>query len=222
MSLGAGEDRDGLQAVQHGEPEHLRHLARLIAVTRTLLAPAVLLTGLPSAGKSTVGAAVVASLREHDHDAELLDGDELRDRLPPAIGFTRAARRNQLARALFVAELLSSHRVIAVLALVAPFAADRALGARCFSAVGWCEVHLEAPPEVMIERDSNGLYARLLQEGGQELVRSQVLAQYERPRSPALRIDTAESSVGGSVDAILAALRSGCSERTGGLQIRRR
>ena len=175
-------------------------------MTRTLLAPALLLTGLPSAGKSTIGAAVVASLREQGRDAELLDGDELRTRLPPAIGFSRADRAAQFARALFVAELLSSHGIVAVLALVAPFGADRDLGADRFAAVGWCEVLLEAPSDVLIGRDSNGLYARLLHEGGDDLVRREVLAPYERPRSPALRIDTAQTSLAASVGSILAAL----------------
>src|SRR5690349_6477392 len=100
-------------------------------------APAVLLTGHPSSGKSTLAAAVSAALVERRVASEVLDGDELRTRLAPQLGFSPADRSRQFAHALFVAELLAAHAVVPILALVAPFAADRELGATVFAPTGW-------------------------------------------------------------------------------------
>ena len=44
--------------------------------------------------------------------ADVVDGDELRARLPPALSHSRADRLHQFARAIFVSELLAAHRVI--------------------------------------------------------------------------------------------------------------
>lgn len=43
----------------------------------------VLLTGLPSAGKSTIGYALAARLSEQGRSVEVLDGDEYRNLLSP-------------------------------------------------------------------------------------------------------------------------------------------
>ena len=51
---------------------------------RSVCAPALLLTGNPSSGKSTLAVAVAAALDRQDIACEVLDGDELRQRLPPS------------------------------------------------------------------------------------------------------------------------------------------
>jgi len=133
----------------------------------------------------------------------VLDGDELRDRLPPQLGFSTDARSNQFARALFIAELLSAHGIVAILALVAPFASDRDGGRDRFAAAGWFEVYLDPPQRICIQRDSRGLYARLAARGGSSLIESEVFERYEPPQAPALRLDTNRLTVADSTAAIL-------------------
>lgn len=170
---------------------------------RALRAPGVLLTGHPSSGKSTLAVAVARRLAADGIDCEVLDGDELRARLPPALGFSRADRAAQFQRALYVAELLSAHGVIPILALVAPFAADRALAGRRFAPTGWIEVFLDPPLEVCLQRDSRGLYAALNARGGRALIEAEVLAVYEPPADATLRLDTSRIELSAATDQIV-------------------
>jgi adenylylsulfate kinase len=175
---------------------------------RLLRVPGVLLTGHPSAGKSTLGRAVVRRLTEANEDAELLDGDELRTRISPPLGFEPEDRSHQFSRALFIAELLAAHRVIPVLALVAPRARDRERAHERFVHVGWIEVHLDPPRHVLVERDSRSLYAALKGRGGCALVDREVFDVYERPRAPRLRIDTSRTSVDEAANEVCAAIHN--------------
>ena len=173
---------------------------------RRLHVPGVLLTGHPSSGKSTLANALAHGLRARGVGCEVLDGDELRARLPPPLGFTREDRGHQFVRGLFVAELLAAHGVIPILALVAPFAADRALARQRFTDVGWVEVFLDPPQDVCLQRDSRGLYAALAARGGNALIDSEVLSPYERPTAPTLRLDTSRIDVETATAQILGTL----------------
>ncbi|MFZ1022510.1 MAG: adenylyl-sulfate kinase, partial [Thermoplasmata archaeon] len=50
------------------------------------------LTGLPSAGKTTIARELVPRLRARGWNVELLDGDEIRTGLSADLGFDRASR----------------------------------------------------------------------------------------------------------------------------------
>ncbi len=49
----------------------------------------VWLTGLPSAGKTTIAYALAERLRAEGHRVEVLDGDEIREFLSAGLGFSR-------------------------------------------------------------------------------------------------------------------------------------
>jgi adenylylsulfate kinase len=178
-------------------------------VPRILRAPGVLLTGQPSSGKSTLALALARELATTGVPCEVIDGDELRTRLPPPLGFSRADREHQFARALFVAEMLAAHGIVPLLALVAPYTAERERARRTFAAPGWVEVFLDPPVDVCIARDSRGLYRRLAGRGGRELIAREVFDVYERPTAASLRIDTARVSVEQATAAIAEELRGG-------------
>src|SRR5690242_20004881 len=117
----------------------------------------VWLTGLPSAGKTTVGRALVERLRAEGLPAQLLDGDELRTWLTRDLGFSRAERDENVRRIGLVAELLSRNGVTAVCSVISPYRAGRdelraAHGGR------FLEVWVSTPVEVCAERDVKGLY----------------------------------------------------------------
>jgi adenylylsulfate kinase len=166
----------------------------------------VLLTGHPSAGKSTLAAATNLALGDRGVASEILDGDELRSRLPPKLGFSRTDRSCQFARALFVAEVLAAHGVVPILALVAPFRTDRELGVRLFSSTAWLEIFLDPPRRICLERDSRGLYADLTARGGRGLIDTEVFGLYEPPHRPALRLDTYRLGISEATAAILGML----------------
>lgn len=87
------------------------------------------LTGLSSAGKSTIGEGLVRQLQAAGHRAELLDGDAVRQRLCKDLGFSKHDRDENIRRIGFVAELLAKHGVI-VAGLLKPLLARRELHQR--------------------------------------------------------------------------------------------
>lgn len=71
----------------------------------------VWLTGLPSAGKTTIARELADRLRTEGHRVEVLDGDEIREFLSAGLGFSREDRHTNVQRIGFVAGLLASHGV---------------------------------------------------------------------------------------------------------------
>jgi adenylylsulfate kinase len=150
----------------------------------------VWLTGLPSAGKSTIALALAERLRGEGHRVELLDGDDLRAHLTADLGFTRKDRDTNVQRVGFVARLLARNGVIVLVPVIAPYAAARALVRSEHDADGtaFVEVHVATPLELCAERDVKGLYAK--QRAGEISGLTGVDDPYEVPASPELRLDT--------------------------------
>ena len=83
------------------------------------------LTGLPSAGKTTIALGLAERLEVEGYPVEVLDGDVIRDLLGRNLGLHPADRDENVRRVGFVAHLLSRHGVVAVCALVSPYRATR-------------------------------------------------------------------------------------------------
>jgi len=120
------------------------------------------LTGLPASGKSTLAGAIECALVECGRPALRLDGDQLRHGLSRDLGFAPADRAENVRRTAHAAALLGEAGVVAVVALVSPYAADRALARTIHVQAGlpFLEIHLDTPLEVCEQRDPKGLYAR--------------------------------------------------------------
>src|SRR5262249_17943575 len=71
----------------------------------------VWLTGLPSAGKTTIAYELAGRLRAEGRRVEVLDGDEIREFISAGLGFSRADRHTNVQRIGFVAELLARNGV---------------------------------------------------------------------------------------------------------------
>ncbi|WP_073251035.1 adenylyl-sulfate kinase [Cryptosporangium aurantiacum] len=172
----------------------------------TVAGATVWLTGLPSAGKTTVATAVAARLRDTGRRVEVLDGDAVREHLSAGLGFSRADRDTNVARIGFVAELLARNGVLVFAAVISPYAAARdAVRARhVASGTPYLEVHVATPVEVCSVRDVKGLYAK--QRAGEIAGLTGVDDAYEAPTAPELVLRTESSALDASVDAVLAAL----------------
>ncbi|RSS84396.1 adenylyl-sulfate kinase [Streptomyces sp. WAC06614] len=166
----------------------------------------VWLTGLPSAGKTTIAHALAERLRGEGHRVEVLDGDEIREFLSAGLGFTREDRHTNVQRIGFVAELLASNGVKALVPVIAPYADSREAVAKRHSAAGtaYLEVHVATPVEVCSERDVKGLYAK--QAAGEISGLTGVDDPYEAPQSPDLRIESHTQSVQESAGSLYALL----------------
>jgi adenylylsulfate kinase len=167
----------------------------------------VWLTGLPSAGKTTLATALAARLRELGRPAvEELDGDEVREFLSKGLGFSREDRDTNVLRIGWVAATLAKHGVLVLASVISPYAATRAAVRDLHGERGatFLEVHVATPVEVCSERDVKGLYAK--QRSGELTGLTGVDAPYEPPAAPDARIPTQEQSLDESVDQLLAVL----------------
>lgn len=167
----------------------------------------VWLTGLPSAGKSTVALGVAQRLSA-SRRVQILDGDDLRRSLSRDLGFGRADRAENVRRIGFVARLLSAHGVVTLVPVIARFADGRAEVRAEHErwGVGFVEVYVSAPVEVCAARDVKGLYAE--QRAGTIRQLSGVDDPYEVPQRPDLMLPTHRQSTRESVDALLAEIRA--------------
>ncbi|MFD6287895.1 adenylyl-sulfate kinase [Streptomyces sp. NPDC060205] len=166
----------------------------------------VWLTGLPSAGKTTIAYELATRLREEGHRVEVLDGDEIRTFLTAGLGFSREDRHTNVQRIGFLADLLSRNGVTTLVPVIAPYADSREAVRKRHQASGaaYLEVHVATPVEVCSERDVKGLYAK--QAAGEISGLTGVDDPYEAPESPDLRIESHTQSVQESAAALHALL----------------
>jgi adenylylsulfate kinase len=168
------------------------------------VARTVWLTGLPSAGKTTLARALVERLRAEGSSAELLDGDELRAALAPELGFSRADREENVRRIGVVADILSRNGVTAVCSVISPYRSARD-EVRARHGDRFVEVWVSTPVEVCASRDVKGLYAR--HRRGEITNLTGVDDPYEPPERPDVVIPTHELSLDESVEKLWQALR---------------
>ncbi|MFD9715949.1 adenylyl-sulfate kinase [Streptomyces sp. NPDC059076] len=164
------------------------------------------LTGLPSAGKTTIALALAERLAADGRRVEVLDGDEIREFLSAGLGFSREDRHTNVQRIGFVAELLASNGVTVLVPVIAPYADSRDAVRKRHGAEGtsYVEVHVATPLDVCSERDVKGLYAR--QAAGQISGLTGVDDPYEVPLAPDLRIESQHQTVQESAAALHALL----------------
>lgn len=157
------------------------------------------MTGLPSAGKTTIGKVLVDRLNERGWYAELLDGDEIRKGLSADLGFDRASREAHAGRVAFVAKLLARNGAVPIVALISPYRSSRA---RARAEIGrFVEVFIDTPLAVCEDRDVKGLYRRA--RAGEIKEMTGVSDPYEAPEHPEIVVHTVTTDPAQSADHIL-------------------
>ncbi|MGW6957018.1 adenylyl-sulfate kinase [Streptomyces sp. PAN_FS17] len=166
----------------------------------------VWLTGLPSAGKTTIAYELAGRLRAEGHLVEVLDGDEIREFISAGLGFSREDRHTNVQRIGFLAELLARNGVKTLVPVIAPYADSREAVRKRHQEGGapYIEVHVATPVEVCSVRDVKGLYAK--QAAGELSGLTGVDDPYEEPETPDLRIESQHQSVQESAAAVHALL----------------
>lgn len=177
----------------------LRPVAVNVSPART-----VWLTGLPSAGKTTLAVGLADRLRTAGRAVEVLDGDQARAVLTNGLGFSRADRDENVRRIGYVADLLSRNGVDVVCSVISPFRAARdEVRARHVASTPddrdrFVEVWVSAPVEVCAARDVKGLYAK--QRAGEIAHLTGVDDPYEPPVAPAVVLPTHQIDLDGCLD----------------------
>ena len=140
----------------------------------------VWVTGMSGSGKTTVTGLLAEELRSRGHRVEILDGDVVRTRLSKGLGFSREDRDENVRRIGWVCELLTRNDVVAIAAVISPY---RAVRDELRQRIGrFVEVYMEAPREVLAERDVKGLYRRAM--AGEIESFTGVSDPYEPPLDP--------------------------------------
>lgn len=165
-------------------------------------------TGLSGAGKSTLATALYQELQARGEAVELLDGDAVRENLSKGLGFSKADRDTNIRRIGFVAGLLAKHGVTVLVSAISPYRDTRSEVLATLPAA--LEVFVDAPLEVVTERDVKGLYLKAL--AGEIPHFTGVSDPYEAPLTPDLHLRTDQISVQEGVRQLLERLGLGLGE----------
>lgn len=161
------------------------------------------LTGLPSAGKSTLARLLEEALRKRSLPVEILDGDEIRQRLTKGLGFSREDRDENIRRIAYVAKLLARNGVVAITAAISPY---RQVRDEARSEIGrFVEIHVKCPLDICMIRDVKGLYRKA--QAGQVQNLTGFSDPYEAPLTPEVILETDKMDAKDCVQSVLTTLR---------------
>lgn len=163
------------------------------------------LTGLPSAGKTTIAKALTPKLKGMGWNVELLDGDEIRAGISSDLGFDRKAREAHAGRVSYVAKVLARNGVIPIVALISPYKSSRARAREQIGA--FVEVYVTTPIDVCEQRDVKGLYKKA--RAGQIKEMTGIDDPYEVPEHPEIVVETLHHTPDQSADLIIRQLQDG-------------
>jgi len=164
--------------------------------------PAVLwFTGLPSSGKSTIANLVEASLHARGVHTILLDGDNIRHGLNQDLGFTEAARVENIRRIGEVAKLMSTAGLVTLCSFISPFRAERRMVRELLDPGEFIEIFVDTPLEECIARDPKGLYKRAL--AGEIKNFTGVDQSYEVPEAPELHLSAGSTDAGALANEVI-------------------
>ena len=157
-------------------------------------------TGLSGSGKSTLAEFLTPTLVERGVKIEVLDGDVVRTNLSKGLGFSKEDRDTNIRRIGFVANLLARNGCGAITAAISPYAAIRdECRAKCEGR--FIEVYVEAPLEVVEERDTKGLYKKA--RAGEIKNFTGISDPYEAPENAEVVVHTGSESIEDSANRIL-------------------
>jgi len=161
------------------------------------------LTGLSASGKSTIATALEQHLLHLKKFTYRLDGDNIRFGLNKDLGFSEKDRNENIRRIGEVSKLFADAAAIAITAFISPYRADRLLARELHDKDGipFIEVFVDAPLEIVEQRDPKGLYKKA--RAGEIKEFTGVSAPYEPPESPEIHIRTDQLNVQDSVQHIV-------------------
>jgi bifunctional enzyme CysN/CysC len=163
---------------------------------------AVWLTGLSSAGKSTLSRAIYERLWARGYRVELIDGDEVRRYLSRDLSFSKEDRDENIRRIGFLAELLQRNGVIALVGAISPYRKTRQEIRE--NIPNFMEIYVNAPLNVCEGRDVKGLYKRA--RAGEIPSFTGIDDPYEPPLNPEVECRTDIETIAESADKVVEAI----------------
>ena len=144
------------------------------------------LTGMSGSGKTSVAKALAEQLSARGFSVEVLDSGRIRAQINRSLGFSREEIEENTLRLAYECVLLNRNGVVTIVGSVSPY---RAVRDKAREQIGdFVEVYCRCPMEVLIRRDSKGLYEKA-QKGEIEHMAG-VNAPYEEPLKPEVLLNT--------------------------------
>jgi bifunctional enzyme CysN/CysC len=162
-------------------------------------------TGVSGAGKSTIANLVEKKLFSMGRHTYLLDGDNVRHGLNKDLGFTDAARIENIRRVSEVAKLMVDAGLIVITAFISPFRSERQSARALMENDEFLEIFIDTPIAVAEQRDPKGLYKKARR--GELKNFTGIDSPYEVPEQPELRVDTVACAPEVAADCVIDELR---------------
>ena len=140
---------------------------------------------------------------ENNIPLEIFDGDSVRARLYPDIGFSAEARRMHNKIVINHARLMTKHGVPNIVSLISPFKDVRDHAREDIG--NFIEVMIESTKEVRIERDPKGLYAKAI--AGEITNLTGYDGVYEPPVDPEVTVYSHKQTLEEEVEAVISKCR---------------
>ncbi|MCD7797200.1 MAG: adenylyl-sulfate kinase [Clostridiales bacterium] len=161
-------------------------------------------TGLSGAGKSTLVNEVEKRLVANGRHTMILDGDNVRLGLNNNLGFEKKDRTENIRRVAEVCKLMNDAGLIAIAALVSPYAKDRNNARKIVGKDDFIEIYVSTPIEECERRDIKGFYKKARENEISDF--TGVSSDYEPPRTPQITIDATGKTIEESVNYIMGEL----------------
>ena len=146
------------------------------------------LTGLPSAGKSSIAVEIQLMLFKRGIHVFALDGDNVRHGLNKNLGFSPADRSENIRRIGEVSKLFIDAGILLITSFISPYKKDRDSVRELLGKGDFIEVYIKTSIEECERRDPKGNYAKA--RTGEIKSFTGISAPYEVPEHPEIVIDT--------------------------------
>jgi len=159
-TLGAGTVEFGLRRAQNLTYQSFDVNRDVRAQMKGQTPRIVWFTGLSGSGKSSIANLLEKRLTAEGKHAYILDGDNVRHGLNKDLGFTEAARVENIRRVAEVAKLMADAGLIVLVSFISPFEKERRLAREIAGDINFAEIYVDTPLDVCEARDPKGLYKK--------------------------------------------------------------
>ncbi|MDX9846437.1 MAG: adenylyl-sulfate kinase [Tenuifilaceae bacterium] len=163
------------------------------------------LTGLPSAGKTTIAFDLQNRFKLDGISAVVVDGDIFRKQFCSDLGFSLGDRHENIRRAASMARIVNDSGVIAICSFISPTQEIRQLAKSIIGSESFVEVFVSTPLSVCKQRDSKGLYRKA--DLGEIKELTGISSPFETPNNPYYQVDTSTQSRDEVITSIYRALQ---------------